>query len=130
MTATLYFPITPNTGFLYMVNLYFLYHYSTRLETGETTHTQSQTLNGLFVILIFSLVLFFQGRSKADLRTTSSCSSSTGYALLYPFTGIIKYKTLQNLQFYMINYYLPTVNHSFNFQGYIPVSLFPLPRGF
>lgn len=34
VTATLFFPITPNTGFLYMVNLYFLYHYSTRLETG------------------------------------------------------------------------------------------------
>ncbi|XP_029359615.1 derlin-1 isoform X2 [Echeneis naucrates] len=34
LTATLYFPITPNTGFLYLVNLYFLYHYSTRLETG------------------------------------------------------------------------------------------------
>ncbi|KAM6910076.1 derlin-1 [Xenentodon cancila] len=34
VTATLYFPITPNTGFLYLVNLYFLYHYSTRLETG------------------------------------------------------------------------------------------------
>uniref|UniRef100_A0A3Q4GXM8 Derlin n=1 Tax=Neolamprologus brichardi TaxID=32507 RepID=A0A3Q4GXM8_NEOBR len=35
VTATLYFPITPNTGFLYLVNLYFLYHYSTRLETGS-----------------------------------------------------------------------------------------------
>ncbi|XP_023266218.1 derlin-1 [Seriola lalandi dorsalis] len=34
VTATLYFPITPNTGFLYLVNLYFLYHYSSRLETG------------------------------------------------------------------------------------------------
>uniref|UniRef100_A0A3B5B289 Derlin n=1 Tax=Stegastes partitus TaxID=144197 RepID=A0A3B5B289_9TELE len=34
VTATLYFPITPSTGFLYLVNLYFLYHYSTRLETG------------------------------------------------------------------------------------------------
>ncbi|XP_007558125.1 derlin-1 [Poecilia latipinna] len=34
VTATLYFPVTPNTGFLYLVNLYFLYHYSTRLETG------------------------------------------------------------------------------------------------
>lgn len=34
VTATLYFPITPNTGFLFLVNLYFLYHYSTRLETG------------------------------------------------------------------------------------------------
>lgn len=34
VTSTLYFPIYPNTGFLYLVNLYFLYHYSTRLETG------------------------------------------------------------------------------------------------
>ncbi|XP_026228604.1 derlin-1 [Anabas testudineus] len=34
LTATLYFPITPQTGFLYLVNLYLLYHYSTRLETG------------------------------------------------------------------------------------------------
>ncbi|XP_074510866.1 derlin-1 isoform X2 [Sebastes fasciatus] len=34
VTATLYFPISPNTGFLYLVNLYFLYHYSSRLETG------------------------------------------------------------------------------------------------
>ncbi|KAM8735445.1 derlin-1 [Acanthopagrus latus] len=30
VTATFYFP----TGFLYLVNLYFLYHYSSRLETG------------------------------------------------------------------------------------------------
>lgn len=30
LTATFYFP----TGFQYLVNLYFLYHYSTRLETG------------------------------------------------------------------------------------------------
>ncbi|XP_068178939.1 derlin-1 [Antennarius striatus] len=30
LTATFYFP----TGFLYLVNLYFLYQYSTRLETG------------------------------------------------------------------------------------------------
>ncbi|XP_047214429.1 derlin-1 [Girardinichthys multiradiatus] len=35
VTATLYFPITPQTGFLYLVNLYFLYHYSSRLETGS-----------------------------------------------------------------------------------------------
>lgn len=34
ITATLYFPVYPNTGFLFLVNLYFLYHYSTRLETG------------------------------------------------------------------------------------------------
>ncbi|XP_073488296.1 derlin-1 isoform X1 [Aquarana catesbeiana] len=33
-TSTFYFPVGPGTGFLYMVNLYFLYQYSTRLETG------------------------------------------------------------------------------------------------
>ncbi|KPP66549.1 derlin-1-like, partial [Scleropages formosus] len=34
ITSTLYFPVGPGTGFLYLVNLYFLYQYSTRLETG------------------------------------------------------------------------------------------------
>uniref|UniRef100_A0ABI7Y1R7 Derlin n=1 Tax=Felis catus TaxID=9685 RepID=A0ABI7Y1R7_FELCA len=34
VTATFYFPVGPGTGFLYLVNLYFLYQYSTRLETG------------------------------------------------------------------------------------------------
>lgn len=102
MTATFYFPITPNTGFLYLINLYFLYHYSTRLETGETaglcsaTHTHTRghrrTLNALFVML--NLFLFvFQGRSMANLQTISSCCSSTGSALLYPLTGIIKHQT-------------------------------------
>jgi len=35
LSATLYFPVGPGTGFLYLVNLYFLYQYSTRLETGS-----------------------------------------------------------------------------------------------
>ncbi|XP_026863014.2 derlin-1 [Electrophorus electricus] len=34
ISSTLYFPVGPGTGFLYLVNLYFLYQYSTRLETG------------------------------------------------------------------------------------------------
>lgn len=34
LSATLYFPVGPGTGFLYLVNLYFLYQYSSRLETG------------------------------------------------------------------------------------------------
>ncbi|XP_040835294.1 derlin-1 isoform X3 [Ochotona curzoniae] len=34
ITATFYFPVGPGTGFLYLVNLYFLYQYSTRLETA------------------------------------------------------------------------------------------------
>jgi derlin-1 len=33
-TALLYYPITPMTGFHYLINLYFLYSYSTRLESG------------------------------------------------------------------------------------------------
>ena len=37
ITATFYFPVGPGTGFLYLVNLYFLYQYSTRLETGKSS---------------------------------------------------------------------------------------------
>uniref|UniRef100_UPI00193A1AA1 derlin-1-like n=1 Tax=Styela clava TaxID=7725 RepID=UPI00193A1AA1 len=33
-TAAVYYPITPMTGFHYLIMLYFLYSYSTRLETG------------------------------------------------------------------------------------------------
>ncbi|XP_061421748.1 derlin-1 [Lethenteron reissneri] len=34
ITATLFFPLTPQTGFHFLIHLYFLYSYSTRLETG------------------------------------------------------------------------------------------------
>ncbi|PIK50879.1 putative derlin-1 [Apostichopus japonicus] len=34
ITAVFYFPITPMTGFHYLIQLYFLYSYSIRLETG------------------------------------------------------------------------------------------------
>lgn len=34
ISAVFYFPISPMTGFAYLINLYFLYSYSTRLETG------------------------------------------------------------------------------------------------
>ncbi|RXM34133.1 Derlin-1, partial [Acipenser ruthenus] len=37
ISSTLYFPVGPGTGFLYLVNLYFLYQYSTRLETGTAS---------------------------------------------------------------------------------------------
>lgn len=33
-TALFYYPITPRTGFHFLINLYFLYNYSLRLETG------------------------------------------------------------------------------------------------
>lgn len=35
ITATFYYPLTPGTGFHYLINLYFLYSYSKNLETGE-----------------------------------------------------------------------------------------------
>lgn len=35
VTAVLFYPLTPMTGFHYLINLYFLYSYSTRLETGH-----------------------------------------------------------------------------------------------
>ena len=34
MTALFYYPLTPQTGFHFLINLYFLYNYSIRLETG------------------------------------------------------------------------------------------------
>lgn len=34
MTALFYYPLNPKTGFHFLINLYFLYNYSLRLETG------------------------------------------------------------------------------------------------
>ncbi|NXF46187.1 DERL1 protein, partial [Oceanites oceanicus] len=68
ITATFFFPVGPGTGFLYLVNLYFLYQYSSRLETGmlsiklyahgelcqeliETKHCQIELLLGMFVAM-------------------------------------------------------------------------------
>ncbi|CAH1269667.1 derlin-1-like [Branchiostoma lanceolatum] len=34
VTALFFYPLMPQTGFHYLINLYFLYNYSTRLETG------------------------------------------------------------------------------------------------
>lgn len=34
VTALFFYPITPQTGFHFLINLYFMYTYSTRLETG------------------------------------------------------------------------------------------------
>lgn len=34
VTAALFYPISPQTGFSFLINLYFLYSYSSRLETS------------------------------------------------------------------------------------------------
>lgn len=37
ITSVLYYPLTPQSGFHYLINLYFLYNYSRRLEEGKYT---------------------------------------------------------------------------------------------
>lgn len=34
-TCVFYYPLTPQTGFHFLINLYFLYSYSNRLETSQ-----------------------------------------------------------------------------------------------
>lgn len=51
ITAFVFYPITPQTGFHYLINMYFLYSYSTRLETGKMKKQQQQhqkTLRNLY----------------------------------------------------------------------------------
>lgn len=42
ITALFYFPISPRTGFHYLLNLYFLYNYSSQLESGECDYSNSR----------------------------------------------------------------------------------------
>ncbi|VDL95093.1 unnamed protein product [Schistocephalus solidus] len=37
VTALFFYPVTPQTGFHFLINLYFLYTYSSRLETGRSS---------------------------------------------------------------------------------------------
>ncbi|CAK8682423.1 unnamed protein product [Clavelina lepadiformis] len=48
VTAAVFYPITPMTGFHYLITLYLLYSYSTRLETGIFS---GRTADYLFLIL-------------------------------------------------------------------------------
>ena len=50
MTSLFFYPITPNTGFHFMLNCYFLYNYSLRLETD---HYKSSP-GDYFFLLIFN----------------------------------------------------------------------------
>lgn len=53
ITALFYYPITPQTGFNYLINLFFLYSYSTRLETGTFDGRPADFL----FMLIFNWIL-------------------------------------------------------------------------
>lgn len=57
-TSVLYFPILPQTGFMYLLNLYFLYSYSSRLETGAY---QGRPADYLYLILFNSICLIVIG---------------------------------------------------------------------
>jgi len=62
ITALFYYPITPQTGFSYLINLYFLYSYSTRLET---TTFDGKPADYLFMLIfnwiIACIISFFAG---------------------------------------------------------------------
>jgi len=47
-TALLYYPITPQSGFTYLINLYFLYSYSQKLETSTF---DGKTADYLFMLI-------------------------------------------------------------------------------
>jgi len=64
LTAVLFYPITPQTGFHYLINLYFLYSYSTRLESGVFDGRPADYLfmlmfNWLCLVVIGFLVPFY-----------------------------------------------------------------------
>lgn len=52
LTALFYYPLSPSTGFHYLMNLYFLYNYSLRLEQGIF----SSTPGDYFYMLLFNWI--------------------------------------------------------------------------
>lgn len=58
ITALFYYPITPQTGFTYLINLYFMYSYSTRLETGTF---DGRPADFLFMLIFNWLLLVMIG---------------------------------------------------------------------
>jgi len=61
-TSVFYYPITPQTGFHYLLNLYFLYSYSTRLESGlYDGRPADYALVLIFSWLVMLVIAFFIG---------------------------------------------------------------------
>jgi len=56
-TALFYYPITPQTGFHYLMNLYFLYSYSTQLESDFYQGRPAEYLFALMFMWLCSVVL-------------------------------------------------------------------------
>ncbi|XP_066928207.1 derlin-1-like [Clytia hemisphaerica] len=57
-TCIVFFPLSPQTGFHYLINLYFLYSYSTRLETGVF---DGRPADYLFLLIFNSIALILLG---------------------------------------------------------------------
>jgi derlin-1 len=64
ITALFYYPIMPQTGFQYLLNLYFLYSYSTRLESGVFDGRPADYL----FMLLFNWVLLVIIGLLAEIR--------------------------------------------------------------
>eukprot|EP00794_Sanderia_malayensis_P018809 gene18809-20705_t len=55
-TAIVFFPLSPMNGFHYLINLYFLYNYSSRLESG---FFDGRPADHLFMLIFNSIALIF-----------------------------------------------------------------------
>lgn len=58
ITSIIYFPLGPGTGFHYLINLYFLYSYSTRLESGIF---DGRPADFLFLLIFNAIALILLG---------------------------------------------------------------------
>merc|ERR1712142_641309 len=58
ITSIIYFPLSPATGFHYLINLYFLYSYSTRLEQGIF---DGRPADFLFLLIFNAICLLLLG---------------------------------------------------------------------
>ena len=58
ITCFVFYPITPMTGFHYLINLFFLYSYSIRLETGTF---EARPSDYLFMLCVFVVCLIIIG---------------------------------------------------------------------
>lgn len=102
ITATFFFPVGPGTGFLYLVNLYFLYQYSSRLETGmlsmkfyvhgelclESTETKYCQIDLLGVFVVMGLWLIQTESWERWLISVPTCVGQWETALKTDFLWV------------------------------------------
>lgn len=62
LTSVLYYPLTGNRGFHFLINLYFLYNYSKNLELG---YFSGRTADYVFM-LMFNWISLVVGTSTID----------------------------------------------------------------